>query len=302
MSEAWRERSIGESVRMTKGATYGSKDYASAGEGHVFLTIKCVAKGGGFNQEGIKFFRGAYSAEQELRPEELVVAMTDLTRDGDIIGSPMITPDFGKGRKALPSMDLCILRPQNEDTDIRFLFYRLMLADARCFMWAHSAGSTVLHLESKSIPKFSFRAPGGDEQRRIAFVLDTVEGAIRQTGAVIEKLTKIKAGLLMDLLTRGIGGDGKLRNPARHPEQFQASPLGRIPRDWVICLLDDVATRGSGHTPNKNVPSYWNGGIKWVSLADSDKLDLIYISDTDKQISEVGIENSSAVILCIRQG
>src|SRR5262245_21482102 len=39
----------------------------------------------------------------------------------------------------------------------------------------------------------------------------------------------------------------------------------------------------------KEVPSYWNGGMKWVSLADSDKFDRIYISETDKAISDLGI-------------
>jgi type I restriction enzyme S subunit len=80
------------------------------------------------------------------------------------------------------------------------------------------------------------------------------------------------------------------------PSLYRNSPLGWTPVDWSIRLLDEVSERGSGHTPNKNIPSYWNGGIKWVSLADSSKLDQIYISETDKEISELGIANSSAVI------
>lgn len=68
-----------------------------------------------------------------------------------------------------------------------------------------------------------------------------------------------------------------------------------VPSGWEIVLLDQIAKRGSGHTPDKKKPEYWNGGIRWVSLADSDKLDQIYIFDTDKEISELGIANSSAV-------
>jgi len=70
----------------------------------------------------------------------------------------------------------------------------------------------------------------------------------------------------------------------------------QIPGDWQFTLLDELAKRGSGHTPNKKKPEYWNGGIKWVSLADSDKLDQIYIYETDKEISEAGLANSSAVL------
>lgn len=63
-----------------------------------------------------------------------------------------------------------------------------------------------------------------------------------------------------------------------------------------MILLDSLAVRGSGHTPNKQQPVYWNGGIKWVSLADSRKLDDLCISNTDKEISELGLKNSSAVL------
>lgn len=69
-----------------------------------------------------------------------------------------------------------------------------------------------------------------------------------------------------------------------------------IPYGWQYTLLDAVAKRGSGHTPSKDYPEYWNGGIKWVSLSDSSALDNGYIFETDKEISEAGIKNSSAVI------
>ncbi len=68
------------------------------------------------------------------------------------------------------------------------------------------------------------------------------------------------------------------------------------PDGWKASLLDSVTKRGSGHTPDKEHPEYWNGGIKWVSLADSNKLDAGTISETDKEISELGIAKSSAVV------
>lgn len=69
-----------------------------------------------------------------------------------------------------------------------------------------------------------------------------------------------------------------------------------LPEGWKVVLLDQVAKRGSGHTPSKEFPEYWNGGVKWVSLADSSRLDKGLITETDKEISVEGIRNSSAVI------
>lgn len=69
-----------------------------------------------------------------------------------------------------------------------------------------------------------------------------------------------------------------------------------LPSGWKYDYLDKYARRGSGHTPTKNVPQYWNGGILWVSLADSFNLDKGLISKTQKEISDEGVKNSSAVV------
>jgi len=67
-----------------------------------------------------------------------------------------------------------------------------------------------------------------------------------------------------------------------------------VPQEWKYELLDKLTVRCSGHTPSKSYPEYWNGGVKWVSLTDSHRLDKGYIYETDKEISEEGIKNSSA--------
>ena len=150
-------------------------------------------------------------------------------------------------------------------------------------------------LNKQKLKKILFEYPESEgEQAKIAEVLSTVDQAIEETEALIAKQQRIKTGLMQDLLTRGIDEHGNLRSQQTH--EFNDSPLGRIPVEWDVTLLDSLAVRGSGHTPNKQRPAYWNGGIKWVSLADSRKLDDLYISDTDKEISELGLKNSSAVL------
>jgi type I restriction enzyme, S subunit len=77
---------------------------------------------------------------------------------------------------------------------------------------------------------------------------------------------------------------------------YKLTDVGIIPEDWDVELLDSIAKRGSGHTPDKKHSEYWNGGIKWISLRDSDRLDALYINDTVAKITPAGIANSSAVI------
>jgi len=78
--------------------------------------------------------------------------------------------------------------------------------------------------------------------RRIAAVLDTVDEAIAKTEAVIAKLRQVRAGLLHDLLTRGLDENGELRDPVARPEEFWDSPVGRIPRGWEVKALRECLT------------------------------------------------------------
>ncbi len=77
---------------------------------------------------------------------------------------------------------------------------------------------------------------------------------------------------------------------------YKQTELGVIPEEWDDVLLDRVAKRGSGHTPDKKHPEYWNGTIKWISLADSPVLDNLYIEETYASITPKGVANSSAVV------
>ena len=90
-------------------------------------------------------------------------------------------------------------------------------------------------------------------------MLDIVDKAIAKTEAVIVKLRQVRTGLLHDLLTRGLDANGQLRNPVTRPEQFQDSPLGRIPREWDVRPIDTVRTE---IIDCKNrTPPYTNSGF-----------------------------------------
>ncbi len=96
-------------------------------------------------------------------------------------------------------------------------------------------------------------------------VLDTVDEAIAKTEAVIAKLKQVRAGLLHDLLTRGLDEHGQLRDPIAHPDQFQDSPVGRIPRPWEARTLAGLCSYiGSGVTPRGGQDVYTREGVVFI--------------------------------------
>jgi type I restriction enzyme S subunit len=80
------------------------------------------------------------------------------------------------------------------------------------------------------------------------------------------------------------------------PPGYRRTELGVLPEDWEVSLLDKLAERGSGHTPSKSHPEYWDGSIHWISLKDSDQLDQRFIDKTAATITPQGLANSSAVL------
>jgi len=125
-----------------------------------------------------------------------------------------------------------------EGADLHFLHHLLeYLMDE---LAGQTHGSTMRHIKRSDLLPFPVVVPSPEEQRCIAEILDAADEAIRQTERVIAKLKAVKAGLLHDLLTRGLDEHGHLRGPQAHPEQFKDSPLGRIPKEWDIVPLDSL--------------------------------------------------------------
>lgn len=97
---------------------------------------------------------------------------------------------------------------------------------------AASHGSTMQHITRKELDRFYAPVPESKpEQTKIAEILSTVDRAIEQTEALIAKQQRIKAGLMQDLLTRGIDEHGELRSESTH--KFKDSLVGRIPIEWI---------------------------------------------------------------------
>lgn len=94
-------------------------------------------------------------------------------------------------------------------------------------------GTTFEAISKSDLQTLQLRLPPVAELPVIAQLLDTLDTAIHQTEAIVEKLKQVKQGLLHDLLTRGVDANGELRPSYEEaPELYQESPLGWIPKRW----------------------------------------------------------------------
>ena len=185
---------------------------------------------------------GAWVNRQERRLADVRVGYTRFA-EGDLLFAK-ITPcmEHGKGAHAtgltngigFGSTEFHVLRAKCRDSQ-RFLFHWLRAPQTRARALAYMGGSAgQQRVSADFFERFSIPCLPQAEHRRIAAVLDTVDEAIAKTEAVIAKLRQVRAGLLHDLLTRGLDENGELRDPVARPEEFWDSPVGRIPRGWEV--------------------------------------------------------------------
>jgi type I restriction enzyme S subunit len=80
------------------------------------------------------------------------------------------------------------------------------------------------------------------EQQKIAAILSTIDDAIKKTDEIIEKTAKVKNGLIQDLLIKGIGHS-----------KLKQTEVGKIPQEWEVKRLDDVAEFKNGKAHEKYI-------------------------------------------------
>jgi type I restriction enzyme S subunit len=214
----------------------------SESNGLPYINMKSFLKGGGFNKDGTKRFSGFYTSNDLLGDQDLVIANTDVTA-GDIVGVPALLPPELQGEKVLYSHHVTRLR-LNGTVTVPFLYYLLCLPEYRSWMLKFARGTTVLMLDMAAIRRIPVRVPKDKGlQHRITEILSTVDTAIEQTEALIAKYEQMKDGMMQDLFTCGLQGDGSLR-PTRleAPRLYIDSAIGWIPKEWQVVTLKSISS------------------------------------------------------------
>jgi type I restriction enzyme S subunit len=84
---------------------------------------------------------------------------------------------------------------------------------------------------------------------------------------------------------------------ALFPDHFVDSELGLIPEEWETVTFAETVDIIGGGTPKTSVIEYWDGDIPWFSVVDAPLESDIWVIDTEKKISQLGLENSSTRVL-----
>lgn len=134
--------------------------------------------------------------------------------------------------------------------------------------------------------------PPLEEQHRISTYLDTkcekIDSIIARQQEVIEKLKAYKLSVITEAVTKGLNPDVRMKDSG-------VEWIGDVPEHWYLSHIGNLAEIGSGGTPDRNKPEYWNEGtIPWMS---SGEINLEYVNETSEKITVLGMNNSNAKLL-----
>ncbi len=237
-----------------------------------------------------------YSEERELSDNPSLSKF----QNNDILFA-RITPSTENGKtcivenfehKGIVSSELTVLRT-TENIIPKYLYYYVKSHRIRQFAISQMLGTTG----RQRVPDYVFKKdlnielPPLQEQQKITLILSNVDSLIGSTSKVIENSKQVKTGLMQKLLTRGIGHTKFKKVPWLFGNEIE------IPEEWDVKRLDEIGEIIGGGTPDSTNKDYWDGEILWAVPTDITKLQINQIENTERKITQQGLDNSSAKML-----
>lgn len=258
MSEKWIKFRFGAS-----GSSYGglvNKCSDDFGQGKPFVTYMNVFSNCKTKDDCFEFVDIGLHEHQNVICQGDILFTTSSETPDEVGMSSVVTFD-PKEPVYLNSFCFGFRFDESINLSPEFLAYLFRGSAVRNFMSTIAQGSTRYNLPKRYLFKDLYlTVPASiSTQRHIGEVLGTCDEVIEQSERAAEKYRQIKAGMLKDLLTRGIDNRGKLRPPPSvAPELYKDSVLGPIPKEWEVKRLGDCGKFVAGN----GFPLAYQGGLR----------------------------------------
>jgi len=195
MSRLYRVR-LGDVISIKHGFAFPGDGFTEEPSFPTLVTPGNFAIGGGFKPAKPKTFQGGFPEEYVLAAGDLIVSMTDLSKEGATLGLPALVPDDGT---YLHNQRVGLVQVTDLDrVDRFFLHYFLRTTGYRAHILGTATGSTVRHTSPTKICSFAADLPDLVEQRAIADVLGAFDDKIAANTNLIETASALAMALLSD--------------------------------------------------------------------------------------------------------
>ncbi len=274
--EDWELKALKDVFTLKSGFAFSSEHFSNVGP--IVLTPGNFLLEGGlyFEDRNTKRYSGTYSAKMTFSRGDLLIVMTDLTPDCNLLGKPAVVQS---DEVILHNQRIGKVVLRDNSLELPLLFFMLLSRPYLRRIREQAVGSTVRHTSNKSIYSVQLPWPPLPEQRAIATALSDVDALLGALELFIAKKRDLKQAAMQQLLT------GQTRLPGFHGE-------------WEVKQLGELADIRSGGTPSTTEPRFWDGAVPWCTPTDITALNgHKYLSETSRRITEHGLKSSSAEMI-----
>ena len=199
------------------------------------------------------------------------------------------------------------VRSNPEQLDAQWLSYFFGLPAFKNYIRGIAVGATMPSLNTKILSDVPVYFPDLSTQKAAAEVLAKIDDRItllRETNTTLEAIAQalFKSWFVdfdpVHAKMQDRAPEGMMEaTAALFPVSFEESALGAVPKGWsTIPFRDSINVIGGG-TPKTSVPEYWGGDIPWFSVVDAPSTSDVFVVDTEKHITEAGLNGSSTKLL-----
>ncbi|HET9060067.1 MAG TPA: restriction endonuclease subunit S [Acidimicrobiales bacterium] len=197
--DSWEVRQLSEVADVVRGRSYRSDDLVESG-GVPFVNLKCLRRGGGFRFDGLKRYQGKHDTEQEVREGDIVLGVTDLTQEREILARATLVPCINE-KFGVISLDVVKIAPHAAE-DRLALFFTLSCSDFAQRVREYANGSTVLHLSPTHVAENKLLWPPGALRARFVQNVEPMITAVNNLAEECKVLSSTR-GLLLPRLISG---------------------------------------------------------------------------------------------------
>ena len=250
MRGEWTETTLGEIIDITHGFAFKGEFIHEEPREDRLLTPGNFSIGGGFKGDKFKYYDGPVPEEFVLCEGDLLVTMTDLSKQADTLGYPAFVPAPANGCRYLHNQRLGKISPKRaSEFDLKYVYYVMCGKEYRHEVLASATGTTVKHTSPERLRQFRFLIPPLAEQRAIAHILGTLDDKIELNRRMSETLEAMSRALFKSwfvdfdpVRSKMVGSDTALAHEvaALFPSEFVDSETGDIPRGWTAKAFEDV--------------------------------------------------------------
>ena len=196
--EGWKFDSLRNRYSIKRGISYTSKDIES-GKGTPMLNLACIDIDRNYRDGEIKYINNDIKEEAILNPGEMLIATTDLTRNADIVGCPIIVPYDGE--KYTYSMDLAKMVITDNALNKWYVYSALRTNHYHNYIKKWASGTNVLHLNLDGMNWYKTILPDKVIQDRYAEIIEPIckkQGSILRENRELASLRDWLLPMLMN--------------------------------------------------------------------------------------------------------